>query len=395
MPKPEAPALEGLKIVDFSRFMPGAYPSWIAADMGAEVVRIEHPREIAKHEAMFGKDGDPAKAARRRARPSYHRNKRSLMINPGHAAARPVLERLIAEADVLIEDYRPGVMAAMGYGYEAMAALNPRLIYLSVSFAGQDGPYAGRAGHDPMALALAGALGRINGLPTPSLPGLQVADVLAGAHASIAMLLALAAREHSGLGQHADVAMSDASLPLLLVGMGREDDMGKLPPLGQWHPKGGVWECADGGFLCTTDMEPAYWRRFCEAVGRPDFAALQHDFGAHPRIEADLRALFLTRSRDEWFALLSDAETQAMPVYSPEEALAHPHNLARGRVLQVPLAGQEPVRQLSLPFTLSASVAVEPRAAGAAGADNAAVLGELGFDPVALEAAGAFSGERG
>ena len=268
-------------------------------------------------------------------------------------------------------------------------------VYLSVSFAGQDGPYAGRAGHDPLALALAGALGRLNGMPVPSLPGLQVADVLAGAHASIAMLLALAARERSGQGQHVDVARSDASLPLLLVGMGREDDLGKLPPLGQWHPKGGVWECADGGYLCTTDMEPAYWRRFCEAVERPEFAALQHDFSRHAEIAAELRALFLTRSRDEWFALLSAAETQAMPVYSPQEALAHPHNLARGRVLQVPLEGQEPVRQLSLPFTLSASPPVEPRAAGAAGADNAAILGELGFDAAALEAAGAFSGERG
>ena len=209
------------------------------------------------------------------------------------------------------------------------------------------------------------------------------------------MLLALAARERSGEGQHVDVAMSDASLPLLLVGMGREDDLGHLPPLGAWHPKGGVWRCADGGYLCTTDMEPAYWRRFCEAVGRPDFAALQHDFAAHSGIEAELKTLFLTRSRDEWFALLSGAETQAMPVYSPEEALAHPHNLARGRVLQVPLEGQEPVRQLSLPFTLSASAPVEPRAAGPAGADNAAILGELGFDLAALEAAGAFSGERG
>ena len=395
MPDRDAAALDGLKIVDFSRFLPGAYPSWIAADMGAEVVRIEHPREIAKHAAMFGRDDDPAQAARRRARPSYPRNKRSLMINPGHAAARPVLEKLIAGADVLIEDYRPGVMAAMGYGYEAMAALNPRLIYLSVSFAGQDGPYAGRAGHDPMALALAGALGRLNGLPLPSLPGLQVADVLAGAHASIAMLLALAARERSGRGQHADVAMSDASLPLLLVGMGREDDMGKLPPLGQWHPKGGVWLCGDGGYICTTDMEPAYWRRFCAAVGRPEFAGLQHDFSRHAEVESELRALFLTRSREEWFALLSGAETQAMPVYSPEEALAHPHNLARGRVIEVPLAGQEPVRQLSLPFTLSDSAPVAPRAAGAAGADNAAVLGELGFDPAALETAGAFSEERG
>ena len=210
-------ALEGLKIIDFSRFLPGAYASWIAADMGAEVIRIEHPRELAKQQAMFGKDDDPAAALRRRARPSYTRGKRSLLINPGADASRPVLEALIAAADVLIEDYRPGVMAAMGYGHAEMAALNPRLIYLSVSFAGQDGPLAGKAGHDPLALALAGALSRLNGLPVPSLPGLQVADVLTGAHATIAMLLSLQARTRSGRGEHVDVAMSDASLPLLLV----------------------------------------------------------------------------------------------------------------------------------------------------------------------------------
>src|SRR5947209_4708971 len=108
-------ALEGLRVVDFSRFLPGAYPSWIAADMGAEVIRIEHPRELAKQAQMFGADADPAAAARRRARPTWTRNKRSLLINPGNAASRPVLAKLIERADVLIEDYRPGVMASMGY----------------------------------------------------------------------------------------------------------------------------------------------------------------------------------------------------------------------------------------------------------------------------------------
>lgn len=123
-------ALTGLRIVDFSRFLPGAYASWVAADMGADVVRIEHPRELAKAEAMFGKDEDEAAALRRRARPSYTRGKRSLKINPGHEAARPVLEKLIAGADVLIEDYRPGVMEGMGYGAGRMLALNPGLVYL-------------------------------------------------------------------------------------------------------------------------------------------------------------------------------------------------------------------------------------------------------------------------
>lgn len=388
-------ALTGLSIVDFSRFLPGAYASWIAADMGAQVIRIEHPRELAKHAAMMGGASDEADARRRRARPTYFRGKKSLVINPGQPAARPVLEALIAKADVLIEDYRPGVMAAMGYGADAMCALNPRLIYMSVTFAGQDGPMAGQAGHDPLALALSGTLARLNGLPEPSLPGLQIADVLTGAHGSIAMLLALAERDRTGRGQHVDVNMADACMPLHLVNMGRFDDLNAMPPAGTWHPKGGVWRCRDGGYICTTDMEPAYWARFCEAMGRPDYAAKLHDTAAHPAMQTDLAALFLTKDRDEWMAILNAAQTQAMPVYSAEEALAHPHHQARGRVVSVPVEGQEPVRQLSLPFTFSETKATPPTAAQMAGADTNDILAALGFEEAELKAAGAFSAERG
>jgi crotonobetainyl-CoA:carnitine CoA-transferase CaiB-like acyl-CoA transferase len=391
-------ALEGLRIVDFSRFLPGAYASWVAADLGADVVRIEHPRELAKHKAMFGSDSDEAAAARRRARPTYTRNKRSLMINPGNPEARAVIHRLIERADVLIEDYRPGVLASMGYGYDEMAALNPRLIYCSVSFAGQTGPYAGRAGHDPAALALAGALSRLNGLPAPAMPGLQVADVLAGCHATIAMLAALQARERTGTGQHADIAMSDASMPLLMVTMGRHDDLDALgPPDGKWHPKGGVWECADGLHLCTTDMEPRYWARFCAAIGRPDFVPLQNQPAMHATLHAELVEIFRTRNRDEWFALLAKADTQAMPVLSIGEALSNEHNQARGMVVDPPLpSGEGSVRQLGLPFHLSASPPVPPRPAAMPGAESEAILRELGLsddERAGLEAAGAFSSE--
>lgn len=387
---------EGLRILDFSRFLPGAYVSWILADMGADVVRIEHPRELAKHRVMFGARVDARAEARARARPTYHRNKRSLLINPGHPRAKPILHELVRHADILIEDYRPGVLAGMGYGYAEMAALAPRLIYTSVSFAGQTGPLAGRAGHDPAALALAGALSRLNGVAVPSMPGLQVADVLAGCHATIGTLVALQARERTGRGQHVDVAMSDASMPLLLVTMGRHDDLASLPPPdGSWHPKGGVWECADGRYLCTTDMEPAYWRRFCEAIGRPEFIPLRTEPERWPEMHARLCALFRTKSRDEWLEVLADADTQAMPVLSTAEALDHPHNRARGMVVDVPTQAG-PVRQLGTPFRLSDAAPVVPRPADGAGADNETILAEIGLDTVAiaeLERAGAFSAE--
>lgn len=391
-------ALAGLKIVDFSRFLPGAYVSWIAGDLGADVIRIEHPRELAKQAAMFGSAIDPIAAARAWARPTYHRNKRSLLINPGSAAARVVIHRLIAGADILIEDYRPGVLAAMGYSYDAMSALNPRLVYCSVSFAGQTGPLADRAGHDPAALALSGSLSRFNGLPAPAMPGLQVADVLAGTHATIATLAALQARERTGTGQHVDVAMSDASMPLLMVTLGRTDDPATLtPPTGAWHPKGGVWECADGGWICTTDMEPAYWLRFCAAIGRPDFAPLRMEVAAHPAMADELKAVFLTRSRDDWVALLADAGTQAMPVLSVTEALDHPHNRARGMAVDVDGPGGERIRQIGTPFHMSATPPVPPRLASMPGSDNAAIFAELGLGPddlAALDDGGAFAGER-
>lgn len=146
-------ALKDITVLDFSRFLPGAYFGWLAGDMGADVIRIEHPRELAKAQAMFGKEIDEEAERLRRARPTYTRNKRSLLLNPGHPDAAPVLHALVQRADVLAEDYRPGVMAAMGLSYEALAAINPRLIYCSVSFAGQTGPLAGRAGHDRCACA--------------------------------------------------------------------------------------------------------------------------------------------------------------------------------------------------------------------------------------------------
>jgi len=271
-------ALAGLRIVDFSRYLPGAYPSWIAADLGADVIRIEHPRELAKQAAMLGSESVAARRAR--ARPTWTRNKRSLLINPGHADARLVLHRLIEQADVLIEDYRPGVMDGMGYGYEEMAALNPRLIYCSVSFAGQTGPLAGQAGHDPAALALAGALSRLNGLPRPNLPGLQVADVLAGCHATIGMMAALQAREKTGRGQHVDVAMSDASMPLLMVTLGRTDDLASLPPPMARGIRRGACGNAPTGNICA---RPTWSRLIGRASAGRSGATISSRFAPSPR----------------------------------------------------------------------------------------------------------------
>jgi crotonobetainyl-CoA:carnitine CoA-transferase CaiB-like acyl-CoA transferase len=261
-----------------------------------------------------------------------------------------------------------------------------------VSFAGQFGPCAGRAGHDPAALALAGALSRLNGTPVPTLPGLQVADVLTGAHATIATLLALQARAVTGRGQRVDIGMSDACMPLNLVTMARNPDLSKLDKPGKWHPKGGVWECQDGEYICTTDMETLYWRRFCDVIGRPEFADMQHAIDRHPEMQQVLKEIFKSKPRDEWVAIFAEADTQAMPVLSLAEAVQHPHNRERGMVIEVPF-GEETLLHVGAPFHLSETPARVRFPATLPGAHSEEVLAELGYDKAGVEEirkAGAF-----
>jgi crotonobetainyl-CoA:carnitine CoA-transferase CaiB-like acyl-CoA transferase len=188
-------------------------------------------------------------------------------------------------------------------------------------------------------------------------------------------------------------------MPLLMVALGRADDPAAIaPPDGAWHPKGGVWRCADDAWLCTTDMEPRYWARFCEAIGRADWTGRQFDAAAHPAMRTELEALFVTRPRADWLALFEQADTQAMPVLSPAEALRQPHAAARDMrvALSVPEAGT--VEQIGTPFRISGVDPGPHRPAGLPGADRDSILAELGFDTdgiARLDAAGVFSSREG
>jgi crotonobetainyl-CoA:carnitine CoA-transferase CaiB-like acyl-CoA transferase len=386
-------ALAGIRVLDFARFMPGPFAAWLLADYGAEVIRIEHPREVAKQEALLGWSST-AQAQRQLARAAqvYARNKRSLQIDPMHAEGRAAILELVARADVLVEDYRPGVMQAMGYGYAELSAINPRLIYCSVSFAGQSGPYSARPGHDPLALALAGVLSLLANSPQPQLPNIPVADVVAGCLAGFGILAALQARGQTGRGQWVDMAMSDAATVMLGAPLWRNAGQLNVPlPQGHWVPKGGLWECADGRYLCTTDMEPRYWERFCSVIGRPDFIPLQGERARWPDMQQAIAAAMRTLPRDEWLQRFEAADTQFMPVYTLEEAFNDPHNIARGMPQALTVGDAGVVHQFGPPVKLSATPGQVRFPAPLPGADNAAILGELGYDTsriAALRAAG-------
>jgi len=372
-------ALDGLVVLDFSRLLPGPYCTWLLADMGAEVIRVENPREVEKQAKVFGWDRlSEAERADLRETDILARNKRSVMLNIGNPEARDVLHALAKRADIVVEDYRPGVLAGLGLGYDDLSAINPALIYTSLTLCGQTGPYRDKPGHDPVALSIAGVQSRIGEDPErPSFAGIPAADIITGSHAAFATLAALEERRRTGRGRHVDVAMTDCAMSLLVNVLSRHPDLSTIPPRGTRRADMGLWRTKDGKFLCTTDMEPRYWRSFCDAVGQPDFAARQNDVESRPEIRAALELIFATRDLAEWLEILGAAGTQFAPVHDVAEALDDPHNRARGMSVDGTGSDGRRLRQIGSPVRLDATDPL--RWPGRVpGADTEAVLAELG-----------------
>lgn len=371
-------ALAGLRVLDFSRLLPGPYCTWLLADQGAEVIRVENPRELAKQARVFGWDRlDDAGRARQRARDMLARGKKSLCLDIGDPRAQDALRKLAGTVDVVVEDYRPGVLDGLGLGYGAMANTNPALVYTSLTLAGQIGPLRDKPGHDPVALALAGVLSRTGEDPdAPGLPGFAAADVATGAHAAFATLAAVMAARGTGKGEHVDVAMTDCSLALLANLIARYEHPDDAPPRGTRRADLGLWRCQDGEWLVTTDMEPRYWAAFCTAMGKPDYAAWQLDPDRRGEIRDGLAALFATRPRAHWLAHLAEAGTQFAPVNSLAQALDEPHFAARGMVIALDAPGG-PLRQIGPPVRLGAFTA--PASTALPGTHTEEVLAGLGF----------------
>ncbi|HEV7344323.1 MAG TPA: CoA transferase [Devosia sp.] len=372
-------ALEGIRVVDFSKFLPGPYCTWLLADMGAEVILVENPREIAKQAQVFSWDRlSDAERTGLREGDILARNKRSIMLDMGDTDALEAIRQLVATADVVVEDYRPGVMDNIGLGYEALKVIKPDLIYTSLTLCGQTGPYRDKPGHDPIALSIAGVLSRIGENPDePSFSGIPAADVVTGTHAAFATLAALHERDRTGQGRHVDVAMSDCAMSLLVNVLSRYPDVSKIPPRGTRRADIGLWRTEDGLFICTTDMEPRYWRQFCTAVGRPDFIEAQNDVSRRPDIRAALEEIFAGRTRAEWLDILGAAGTQFAPVLDVAEALDDPHNRARGMVLETQTSTGT-VRHIGQPVRLGEKT--EIRNLGRfPGSDTEEVLAELGI----------------
>jgi alpha-methylacyl-CoA racemase len=388
-----AAALEGLRVLDLSRLLPGGFCTLLLADLGAEVLKVEDTAGgdyIRWMPPYYGGEEQQREGTASAYFLALNRNKRSLRLNLKHERGREVLLRLVEDYDVLVESFRPGVMDRLGVGYDALRERNPRLIYCPISGYGQDGPLTARSGHDTNYLALNGLLGltgRRGGPPIQSAG--QIADLGGGGlMAAVGILAAVIECERSGEGQMVDVSMTDGSLSWLAMVAARYFAEQRVPQRGEPELTGGIacyvpYETKDGKWVSLGALEPKFWQNWCNGVGRADLVEKQF---VHPDSGdgAEIAAVFRERTRDEWAAFAGEHDCCLEPVLDLDEALGSELVRARGMVVELDQPGIGAVKQLGAPIKLSRTPADTGGAAPALGADTDAVLREIGIDPQPL-----------
>ncbi len=388
-----AGALDGVRVLDLSRLLPGGFCTLLLADMGAEVLKVEDTAGgdyIRWMPPFYGGEEEQRAGVASAYFLALNRNKRSLRLNLKDERGRDVLLRLAEDYDVLVESFRPGVMDRLGVGYDVLRERNPRLIYCPISGYGQDGPLTARSGHDTNYLALNGLLGltgRRGGPPIQSAG--QIADLGGGGlMAAVGILAALHERERSGEGQMVDVSMTDGSLSWLAMVAARYFAEQKVPHRGEPELTGGIacyvpYEAKDGGWVSLGALEPKFWQNWCAGVNRPDLVEKQF---VHPDSDAgaEIAAVFKERTRDEWTAFAGEHDCCLEPILDLDEALGSELVRARGMVVELDQPGIGPVKQVGAPIKLSRTPADTSGAAPPLGADTDDVLREIGIDPQPL-----------
>ena len=393
--------LEGVRILDLSRLLPGGFCSLLLADLGAEVLKVEDTGMgdyVRWAPPYYEGAEDSAKSAMFLA---LNRNKRSIRVNLKEEGGRDVLLRLAREYDVLLESFRPGVLERLGVGYERLREENPGLVYCAITGYGQDGPYRDRSGHDMNYLGLIGLLGLTGdqGGPPVQAAG-QIADLGGGAlMAAVGILAALRERDRSGEGQLVDVSMADGSLAWLAMVAGRYFADGVPPQRGDPELAGALvcyrpYACADG-WITLGALEPKFWAAWCRGVGREDLIEKQFERPGSPT-HSEVEAIFVERTREQWRAFASEHDCCLEPVLGLDEALESDLVRAREMVIELDQPGAAvPVRQLGPPIKFSRTPASAREPGPALGEHTHDVLREAGYSDeeiAVLEQAGAVAG---
>ncbi|MCG8568374.1 MAG: CoA transferase [Desulfobacterales bacterium] len=375
--------LSSLRILDFSSLIPGPVATLALADLGADVIRIESPlRPDLMRLFPPYKDGESC------AHTHLNRSKRSLALNLKSETGINAVKRLIKSYDILIEQFRPGVMEKLGLGYAELKAINPDLIYCSISGYGQTGPYAQRAGHDINYLAVAGILGhngRADSGPMP--PTLQLADVAGGSyHAVMSILAAVINRSTNGGGQHIDVSLMETAFSMQVTQIDDTLNTGRNPGLETEIFNGGTfydcYETRDGRYMSVAAIEPHFFTRLCEALGFPELAqfAMTTDKEKQREIKTRIKGAIKAESYDHWCKVFADIDACVEPVPTLSEAFEHPQIQAREMFVDVPFReGTE--KQPAFPVKFSNFKPDYAFGAARAGEHSRQILEENGFSP--------------
>jgi crotonobetainyl-CoA:carnitine CoA-transferase CaiB-like acyl-CoA transferase len=371
--------LSTLKILDFSTLLPGPYATMLLADLGADVIHVEAPHrpDLIRQTPPFGPDGQAAWHS------LLNRNKRSLALDLKQPQAVEVVKQLVQRYDIVIEQFRPGVMDRLGVGYEALQAVKPDLIYCAISAYGQTGPYRDRAAHDINLVALSGLMnhaGRKEGGPAP-LP-MQVADIGASYNAVTAILAAVIHRLHTGEGQFLDISMLDTALAWNAVAATHYLVGGAEPQREGWLLNGGgaydFYRTADDRYLAVGSLEPKFWQGFCVAIGVTEYA-LRPAEQMEPQLKQTIRTIVATRTLDEWVRIFAGLDVCVEPVLSVGEAVAHPQTQARRMIVSVPQPDGAMQQQTANPIKFSSGQPHYRHTGATLGEHTAAIMQALGY----------------
>ncbi|RMG62487.1 MAG: CoA transferase [Calditrichaeota bacterium] len=331
--------LAGVRVLELARLYPGPLAGMILAGWGAEVIKVEdpdHPDPMRFYPPYLGEMSAGFLAV--------NRHKKSLAVRFHTPAGRSLLQKLVAQADVLIESFRPGFLARWGLDYQSLRQVNPRLIYASVTGYGQKGPYAQRAGHDLNYIALSGILGdNRDGAGRPVIPGIQIGDVAGGAYLTVmAVLAALVERQRTGQGRWLDVAMLDGLLPFTGLHLAHRAAglEAHLRPLSGSLACYNVYRCKDGKFVALAALETKFWQQFCQLIEHPEWIDRQFEPGqTQTTLKQNLQKIFQQKTREAWVALAADADVCLTPVLDLDELGEDPHLGERGLFYQQMVEG--------------------------------------------------------
>lgn len=364
--------LKGLKVLDFSTLLPGPFATMMLADLGAEVVHVTKPVEEGK---QWGPND------------YLQRSKKSLAVDLKSPEVVKSLKELLKEQkyDIVVEQFRPGVMARLGLDYETLKAINPGLIYCSITGYGQTGLYRERGGHDINYISLSGVQGysgtKENG---PANIGFQVADLAGGSmHAVIGILSAVIYRDKTGVGQHLDISMTDCALTLNALFAHDYLAEGKPLPREELTLNGGslygYYETLDGRYLSVGSLEPKFRQQLCQAIGHPDLLplAMSNKPEDIAKMKEQLQSIFLQKTLDEWQSIFFGMDACVEPVLTFEETVAHPLFKDRDMFVEIAKPDGTTQKQIACPIKSNLFKASYGTVGVHAGTHNNEILGSL------------------